>query len=74
LHLRCREQSDPDREKSARRQRVGEAGTIAAIPAVMNAVNEALARIGAPYLEAPATSEKLWLALRAARTGKPGLG
>jgi hypothetical protein len=26
----------------------GEAGTIAAIPAVMNAVNEALARIGAP--------------------------
>src|SRR5271166_784131 len=49
---------------------VGEAGTIAAIPAVMNAVNEALARIGAPYVEAPATSEKLWRALRAARAGK----
>jgi carbon-monoxide dehydrogenase large subunit len=54
----------------ARRDR----GTIAAIAAVMNAVNEALARIGAPYVEAPATSEKLWLALRAARTGKPGRG
>jgi aerobic carbon-monoxide dehydrogenase large subunit len=52
---------------------VGEAGTIAAIPAVMNAVNEALARIGAPYVEAPATSEKLWRALRAARAGKPDL-
>jgi aerobic carbon-monoxide dehydrogenase large subunit len=50
---------------------VGEAGTIAAIPAVMNAVNEALARIGAPYVEAPATSEKLWRAIRAARAVKP---
>jgi aerobic carbon-monoxide dehydrogenase large subunit len=45
---------------------VGEAGTIAAIPAVMNAVNDALARVGAPYIEAPATSEKVWRALRAA--------
>jgi carbon-monoxide dehydrogenase large subunit len=49
---------------------VGEAGTIAAIPAAMNAVNDALARVGAPYVEAPATSEKLWRALRAARNGR----
>src|SRR5215469_9585910 len=48
---------------------VGEAGTIAAIPAVMNAVNDALARIGAPYVEVPATSEKVWRALRATRAG-----
>ena len=46
---------------------VGEAGTLCAIPAVMNAVNEALARIGAPVVEAPATSEKLWRAIRSAR-------
>ncbi|HMD65964.1 MAG TPA: xanthine dehydrogenase family protein molybdopterin-binding subunit [Stellaceae bacterium] len=51
---------------------VGEAGTIAAIPAVMNAVNDALARIGAPSIEAPATSEKLWRAICSVRTGKPG--
>jgi CO/xanthine dehydrogenase Mo-binding subunit len=57
----------PGREKSARRQRGREAGTITAIAAVMNAVNEALARIGAPYVEAPATSEKLWRALVARR-------
>jgi len=50
---------------------VGEAGTIAAIPAVMNAVNDALARVGASYVEAPASPEKLWRALRAARAGKP---
>ncbi len=46
---------------------VGEAGTIAAIPAVMNAVNDALAQIGAPCVEAPATAEKLWRAIRSAR-------
>jgi carbon-monoxide dehydrogenase large subunit len=45
---------------------VGEAGTIGAIPAVMNAVNNALAAIGAPPVELPATPEKVWRALRAA--------
>ncbi len=45
---------------------VGEAGTLGAIPAVMNAVNDALAVAGAPSIEPPATSEKLWRALRAA--------
>jgi carbon-monoxide dehydrogenase large subunit len=46
---------------------VGEAGTLGAIPAVMNAVNDALASLGAPPVEMPATAEKLWLAIRAAR-------
>jgi carbon-monoxide dehydrogenase large subunit len=43
---------------------VGEAGTLCAIPAVMNAVNDALAGIGATRIEAPATAEKVWRALR----------
>jgi aerobic carbon-monoxide dehydrogenase large subunit len=46
---------------------VGEAGTLCAIPAVMNAVNDALAQIAAPSLELPATAEKLWRAIRSAR-------
>src|SRR5579862_58431 len=46
---------------------VGEAGTIGAIPALMNAVNDALARIGAPEIEMPATPEKVWRALNSAR-------
>jgi len=37
---------------------VGKAGTLGAIPAVMNAVNDALARIGAPAIEMPATRRK----------------
>ncbi len=49
---------------------VGEAGTLGAIPAVMNAVNDALARIGAPAVEMPATAEKVWRAIRTAGSGK----
>jgi len=45
---------------------VGEAGTLGAIPAAMNAVNDALARIGAPAIELPATAERIWKAIRQA--------
>ena len=47
----------------------GESGTVGALPAVMNAVNDALARIGAPYVQMPATPEKVWRAIEAARDG-----
>jgi aerobic carbon-monoxide dehydrogenase large subunit len=45
----------------------GEAGTIGATPAVVNAVNDALARAGAGEVEMPLTPEKLWSALQAVR-------
>jgi carbon-monoxide dehydrogenase large subunit len=45
----------------------GESGTVGALPAVMNAVNDALARIGAPYVGMPATSEKVWRSIQEAR-------
>ncbi len=48
---------------------VGESGTVGALPAVMNAVNDALHRIGAPSIEMPATPEKVWRAIRAADGG-----
>jgi carbon-monoxide dehydrogenase large subunit len=48
----------------------GEAGTCGAIPAVMNAVNDALAQIGARRIEMPATPEKLWRAIRSANGGR----
>jgi aerobic carbon-monoxide dehydrogenase large subunit len=47
----------------------GESGTVGALSSVMNALNDALGRIGAPYLAMPATSEKVWRAISAA-TGK----
>jgi len=45
---------------------VGEAGTVGAMPAVMNAVNDALHSVGAPPVEMPATHEKVWRALQEA--------
>jgi carbon-monoxide dehydrogenase large subunit len=44
----------------------GESGTVGALSSVMNAVNDALAAIGAPYVQMPATPEKVWRAMRAA--------
>jgi hypothetical protein len=47
------------------------AGTVGAIPAIMNAVIDALSPLGITTLEMPATSEKVWAAIRAAqRAGK----
>jgi aerobic carbon-monoxide dehydrogenase large subunit len=45
----------------------GEAGTVGALPAVMNAINDALAQAGVRYVQMPCTPEKVWRALRAAR-------
>jgi aerobic carbon-monoxide dehydrogenase large subunit len=45
----------------------GESGTVGALAAVMNAVNDALAHIGAPYVQMPATAEKIWRAIAAAK-------
>ena len=48
----------------------GEAGTIAAFPAVTNAILDALATIGVTGFEAPATPSRIWQAI--ARRSGPG--
>ncbi|HKA79141.1 MAG TPA: molybdopterin cofactor-binding domain-containing protein, partial [Xanthobacteraceae bacterium] len=45
----------------------GESGTVGALAAVMNAVNDALGAIGAPYVQMPATAEKIWRAINEAK-------
>ena len=45
----------------------GEAGTVGALPAVMNAINDALAPLGIRHLDMPATPERLWRAIRDAK-------
>ncbi|MGB0411945.1 MAG: molybdopterin cofactor-binding domain-containing protein, partial [Pikeienuella sp.] len=42
----------------------GEAGTVAAIPAVTNAVHDALAQVGGTLIEAPFSPERVWRALQ----------
>jgi carbon-monoxide dehydrogenase large subunit len=45
----------------------GEAGTVGALPAIMNAINDALANAGAAEIEMPATPLKVWESLQRAR-------
>src|SRR6266446_4968156 len=46
----------------------GEAGTVGALPAVMNAVMDALAAVGVRELDMPASAERVWNAIHAAAT------
>ena len=48
---------------------VGEAGTIASTPAVMNAVVDALAPLGITDLDMPASPQRVWNAIQHARSG-----
>jgi carbon-monoxide dehydrogenase large subunit len=48
----------------------GEAGTVGALPAVMNAVIDALAPLGVRQLDMPASSERVWSAIHSS-TGSP---
>ncbi|MFN3077125.1 MAG: 3'(2'),5'-bisphosphate nucleotidase CysQ [Alphaproteobacteria bacterium] len=51
----------------------GEAGTIGATPAVINAVIDALAPLGITHLDMPATPLRVWQAIQAATVDRPGL-
>jgi aerobic carbon-monoxide dehydrogenase large subunit len=45
---------------------VGEAGTVGALPALLNAVNDALAPLGVRHLDMPVSPERVWQAIRGA--------
>ena len=48
----------------------GEAGTVGAMPVVMNAIVDALAPLGVRSLDMPATPERVWRAIQDARKPK----
>jgi aerobic carbon-monoxide dehydrogenase large subunit len=50
---------------------VGEAGTVGALPALVNAVNDALAPLGVRHLDMPVTPERVWRAIRDATAAPP---
>jgi carbon-monoxide dehydrogenase large subunit len=43
---------------------VGEAGTVGALPALVNAVNDALAPLGVRHLDMPMTPDRVWRAIQ----------
>jgi carbon-monoxide dehydrogenase large subunit len=49
----------------------GEGGTTPALAAIANAIVDALAEIGVKHIELPATPERVWRAIRAAREAGP---
>ena len=49
----------------------GEAGAVGALPAMMNAVVDALAPLGVEHVAMPATPECIWRAIRDAAGGRP---
>jgi len=49
---------------------IGEAGTIASTPAVINAVVDALSHLGVTNIEMPASPERVWRAIEQAKGGK----
>ncbi len=51
---------------------IGETGTIASVPAVVNAVCDALAPLGITHLDKPLTPARVWAAIQTARRGKGG--
>ncbi|CAH1652639.1 MULTISPECIES: xanthine dehydrogenase family protein molybdopterin-binding subunit [unclassified Chelatococcus] len=46
----------------------GEAGTIGALPSIMNAIIDALSPLGVRHIDMPATPERVWRAIRNAET------
>ncbi|HEV3465025.1 MAG TPA: xanthine dehydrogenase family protein molybdopterin-binding subunit, partial [Actinomycetota bacterium] len=50
---------------------IGEAGTIAAPPAVLNAVADALRFVGVEFIDKPASAEKVWRVIQEAKGQAP---
>ncbi len=50
---------------------VGEAGVSGSLPALMNAVLDALRQAGVTHFDMPATPDRIWRAIRAAKSGGP---
>ena len=64
--LRLDRACTPSRFNTLGAKGVGEAGTVGAPPAVVNAVLDALAPLGVRHIDMPLTPERVWRAIRAA--------
>jgi aerobic carbon-monoxide dehydrogenase large subunit len=51
---------------------IGEAGTIASPPAVLNAVADALRPVGVEFIDLPASAERVWQAIQSAKANQGG--
>jgi carbon-monoxide dehydrogenase large subunit len=68
--LSIREHPVPTASNPLGAKGVGEAGVSGSLPALMNAVVDALRQAGLTHFDIPATSERIWRALRSAGSGR----
>jgi carbon-monoxide dehydrogenase large subunit len=64
--IRTEDSPDPARTNELGAKGVGEAGTTGAVPAVVNAIIDALAPLGISHFDMPATPLRVWQAMTAA--------
>jgi carbon-monoxide dehydrogenase large subunit len=67
-YLKVESNPIPTRRNPLGAKGAGEAGTVGALPAVVNAVLDALAPLGVKQLDMPTTSDRIWQAIRSRRT------
>jgi carbon-monoxide dehydrogenase large subunit len=70
-NLRVLEHPVPTASNPLGAKGVGEAGVTGSMPCVMNAVLDALRQAGVRRFDMPATPQRVWAAIRAARSGSP---
>ena len=58
----------PCRNNTSGRKGAGEAGTVGSTPAVISAVLDALSELGVTHFDMPATPDRIWQAIREARS------
>jgi carbon-monoxide dehydrogenase large subunit len=68
-HLEVELSEDPTMGNALRVKGGGEAGITPSSAVLMNAVMDALADIGIEHIDMPATPQRVWSAIRAARNG-----
>jgi carbon-monoxide dehydrogenase large subunit len=70
--LRLTEHPVPTKTNPLGAKGVGEAGVTGSMPCLMNAIVDALRQAGVTHFDMPATPQRVWMAIREARAGKPG--
>jgi carbon-monoxide dehydrogenase large subunit len=69
--LTIREHPVPTASNPLGAKGVGEAGVSGSLPALMNAVLDALRQAGVTHFDIPATPERIWRAIQAPKSGNP---
>jgi carbon-monoxide dehydrogenase large subunit len=70
-NLRILEHPVPTKTNPLGAKGVGEAGVTGSMPCIMNAVLDALRQAGVTHFDMPASPQRIWAALRAAKAGNP---